>query len=556
MRPNAPWRTCACSSRTARSRPASASPPSGNSRRPSAWPGPRSVRRCGRSRSPDSIQSVRGVGNFVVEAAPERPRPAHLTSQVLAFTGSALEEMRRLVEGGGAALAAERATAEQCIVLAEEVSNLYAAVGDPPLFLVHDVRFHRAVAAASGNPLLASAVDQLTEAALDRARGRVPLASADALRHMAATHRRIYHAIRDHDAGRARAEMEAHLAVAVAVGARPPGDCPIGAVSAPITSSVNSWRPGSEAGCRGLPLERAGHAVRQRDDRPRARPAVRVYCTSTGPRGVGTDAPTVREGARCGAIRTVANPGVAGSDAGDGGEQVVVGVRAPRVRIGSRRFGLLGPRRQAEVEHVPPGLERAEVFVAESGLCQRAEDVELEVVGRLRERGVVEHAADEGRDRRPARGPRGRRARSRAGCTSSSRGCRRRAVVTGPTSRPSPRAATAIGPDPVRAGDVGVAGRRLEVRRLAQREDVLERGSPTGRHRRSGARRPRSRGRPPSPRSSTTPGGRAGRRGPRVPRTSRGRPRRRAGSARRRRCRRPRRAGRAACRSRRARTAG
>jgi GntR family transcriptional repressor for pyruvate dehydrogenase complex len=158
------------------------------------------------------IRSVRGVGNFVVEVAPERPRPAHLTSQVLAFTGSALEEMRRLVEGGGAALAAERATPEDCVVLAEEVSNLYAAVGDPPLFLMHDVRFHRAVAAASGNPLLASAVDQLTEAALDRARGRVSLASADALRHMAATHRRIYHAIRDHNAGRARAEMEAHLA--------------------------------------------------------------------------------------------------------------------------------------------------------------------------------------------------------------------------------------------------------------------------------------------------------------------------------------------------------
>jgi DNA-binding GntR family transcriptional regulator len=38
------------------------------------------------------------------------------------------------------------------------------------------------------------------------------LASVDVLRHMAATHRRIYHAIRDHNAARARAEMEAHIA--------------------------------------------------------------------------------------------------------------------------------------------------------------------------------------------------------------------------------------------------------------------------------------------------------------------------------------------------------
>lgn len=158
------------------------------------------------------VRSVRGVGSFVVESSADRPRPVTPVPALATYGGPVLAEMRFLIEGGGAALAAERATAEQCVAIAEEVSNLYAALSDPQLFLVHDVRFHRAVGEASGNPLIASMVAQLTEASLERARKRPALASLDGLREAAARHRRIYHAIRDHDPERARLEMEAHLA--------------------------------------------------------------------------------------------------------------------------------------------------------------------------------------------------------------------------------------------------------------------------------------------------------------------------------------------------------
>jgi GntR family transcriptional repressor for pyruvate dehydrogenase complex len=164
------------------------------------------------------VRPVRGVGHFVVQpvgqrppdppAAPSAPQPARLES----VAAPVLAEMRCLIEGGSAALAAERATPEQCAAIADEVSNLYAAVSDPQLFLVHDLRFHRAVGEASGNPLLATMVAQLTEASFERARQRPPMASVDGLRDAAARHRRIYRAIRDHDAARARVEMEAHLA--------------------------------------------------------------------------------------------------------------------------------------------------------------------------------------------------------------------------------------------------------------------------------------------------------------------------------------------------------
>lgn len=159
------------------------------------------------------VRAVRGIGTFVVDPVSPIGKAGMVTSaSLLGFSRGTLIEMRRLLEPAGAALAAERATAEQSAVLAEEVSSLYAAVADPQLFLVHDARFHRAVGAASGNPIIASLVDLLTDACYEQARSLPPLASVDGLREAAATHRRIYHAIRGHDAARARAEMDAHLA--------------------------------------------------------------------------------------------------------------------------------------------------------------------------------------------------------------------------------------------------------------------------------------------------------------------------------------------------------
>src|SRR5437762_3242600 len=45
------------------------------------------------------IRCVRGVGSFAADAVPEQSRPARIPSHLLAIGGSALEEMRRLVEG-------------------------------------------------------------------------------------------------------------------------------------------------------------------------------------------------------------------------------------------------------------------------------------------------------------------------------------------------------------------------------------------------------------------------------------------------------------------------
>jgi GntR family transcriptional repressor for pyruvate dehydrogenase complex len=101
------------------------------------------------------------------------------------------------------------------VAIADEVTEMFASVDDPSAFLPHDVRFHRAIAVASGNPIVASLVEMVTRASLARElRLKTQLASgmtARTLRDAADKHRRIYHAIRDRDRPRAEREMAEHL---------------------------------------------------------------------------------------------------------------------------------------------------------------------------------------------------------------------------------------------------------------------------------------------------------------------------------------------------------
>ena len=89
---------------------------------------------------------------------------------------------------------------------------MFATLDDPHAFLVHDVRFHRAVAAASANPVLAALVEMVSSLVYERRQETVERAKD--LKESAEMYRRIYQAIRDRDPGRARAEMGAHLDLA------------------------------------------------------------------------------------------------------------------------------------------------------------------------------------------------------------------------------------------------------------------------------------------------------------------------------------------------------
>jgi GntR family transcriptional repressor for pyruvate dehydrogenase complex len=118
-------------------------------------------------------------------------------------------EARLLLESKMAALAAERGKEEHFTLLAEEVAEMYATVDDPDEYLIHDVRFHRTIAAASGNPILASLMETITSALYDGRRKTAVLSRS--LRDSADVHRKIYRAIRTRNSAEAQRLMERHI---------------------------------------------------------------------------------------------------------------------------------------------------------------------------------------------------------------------------------------------------------------------------------------------------------------------------------------------------------
>jgi GntR family transcriptional repressor for pyruvate dehydrogenase complex len=171
------------------------------------------------------VQSRHGSGTFIPSGPPSLGTQAlSLHAALHGFTRDEMYETRRILEVGAAALAAERATPEQIATLAEEVAGMFAAMDDPHVFLVHDINFHRGVAAASGNPIVASLVEMVSALYYEQRRETAVRASDRDLRDAAEMHRKIYQAIKAHESETARQAMHAHLVQASAHQAQEPAD--------------------------------------------------------------------------------------------------------------------------------------------------------------------------------------------------------------------------------------------------------------------------------------------------------------------------------------------
>jgi GntR family transcriptional repressor for pyruvate dehydrogenase complex len=158
------------------------------------------------------VQSRHGSGTYIPAGPPALGSDAlSFLAALHGFTREEMYEARRILEVGAAGLAAERATAEQVASLAEEVANLFASLQQPHAFLVHDIDFHKAVGAASGNPIVASLMEMVSALYFEQRRETAERASGDNLRGAAEAHRRIFQAIRARDADAARSAMNQHL---------------------------------------------------------------------------------------------------------------------------------------------------------------------------------------------------------------------------------------------------------------------------------------------------------------------------------------------------------
>lgn len=151
------------------------------------------------------IVTVRpGQGVFISEGPAAFPLPG--VDLLCGPTPQDLIEARLLVEAAIVRVAATRAAENDCAAMAEELAEMYAAVDDPGEFRVHDLRFHRAMAHACGNPILAA----MAETLIARADAKVHVAKLEegGLNRVAELHRTIYRAIRTHRPADASGPLE------------------------------------------------------------------------------------------------------------------------------------------------------------------------------------------------------------------------------------------------------------------------------------------------------------------------------------------------------------
>jgi GntR family transcriptional repressor for pyruvate dehydrogenase complex len=158
------------------------------------------------------LQSRQGAGTFVAKAD-ESPTldssPLRMLSALHGFTSDEMFEARLALEMSIAGLAAERANSEQMTRLAEEIAGMYASLSEPEQYLVHDMRFHQTIAAASGNRILTSLMNMVATILFD-SRSKTVHRALD-LKESAEQHHSIYRAMRERDPEGARKAMHDHL---------------------------------------------------------------------------------------------------------------------------------------------------------------------------------------------------------------------------------------------------------------------------------------------------------------------------------------------------------
>jgi GntR family transcriptional repressor for pyruvate dehydrogenase complex len=156
------------------------------------------------------VDSRRGAGTFVADGPPLLDvNPLSLFTVLHGIPQAELFEARRVIEIDLAGLAAERARGDELAAISEELMEMFASIDDVHRFLVHDILFHRAVAAAARNPLLAAIMEMVADLFYDHRKTTVD--RWQRAPEVVEQHRRIYQAIKSGDVKRARTEMGDHL---------------------------------------------------------------------------------------------------------------------------------------------------------------------------------------------------------------------------------------------------------------------------------------------------------------------------------------------------------
>lgn len=120
-----------------------------------------------------------------------------------------LLELRRILEAEIAALAAERATAEQVEAMRATVDAMRRAAGHPEVCIEEDISFHRLLAEAAGNVLLPMVLDPVTQ--LLRASRLATIQNPGSIARSVKAHRAILNEVAARSPAGARQAMQRHL---------------------------------------------------------------------------------------------------------------------------------------------------------------------------------------------------------------------------------------------------------------------------------------------------------------------------------------------------------
>jgi GntR family transcriptional repressor for pyruvate dehydrogenase complex len=182
-------------------------------------------------------ESRQGAGTFITAGPPRLGAgPLSFLAALHGFTRDQIFEARKVLEVGAAGLAAERGLADRLAPMSEEVAGMFATLTEPQQFLIHDVRFHRAIAAAADNPVLLALVEMISSLVYEQR--SMTVGRAHDLKESAEMHRRIYQAIRDKDPERARREMTTHLDLARSAQASEELDLPAGVLPSRVMGNA------------------------------------------------------------------------------------------------------------------------------------------------------------------------------------------------------------------------------------------------------------------------------------------------------------------------------
>jgi DNA-binding FadR family transcriptional regulator len=120
-----------------------------------------------------------------------------------------IAEARLIFEPEAARLAAERVTEEDLRELEEVIKQMSVAVEGRELPDSFDLKFHQIIARAAGNPILAMLAESLLGVASKTITELHP--SMDTLRHVLASHRKVFEAIRKRNGKLAYRTMRQHI---------------------------------------------------------------------------------------------------------------------------------------------------------------------------------------------------------------------------------------------------------------------------------------------------------------------------------------------------------